>query len=470
MYHQSMKALPFLLLLLMLPVLVFLTETGQKLVGRAHEEPANIYVDLHNVSGPLPYTWKALAQGGEEAGVDMLSNVVPQTAALAPRYVRIDHIYDFYNVVSLSETGSLSYNWKNLDRTVCDILEMGAKPFFSLGYMPPSVSKDGTLIGVPKDWGYWQHMVKETIERYSGQNSAVCGPTLDVNLDDVYYEVWNEPDLETFGKWSIHGGDKDYKKLYYFAALGAKQAQNTKRYFMGGPATTAAYQSWIQILARYAASFNLPLDFISWHHYSNATDDYAADMVKTDQWLKGKEYDKYRSVPRIISEWGYDSNPNPIANSQVAAAHTVAAIRHLVDQKLEMAFAFEIKDGVNPTWGMLTRSGTPKPRYYGLKLLNSLGPRRLVVRGEGSWVKALASQDFQKTAVVLVNYDRAGQHQEVVPVTITGLTPNVPYTITQKSLQQEDKSVVLTSSSTGILSQIISMSPNSVYAIEVMTE
>jgi hypothetical protein len=470
MKGYSMRALPFLLLLLLLPVVVFLSEQSQLIVGRARENPANIVVDTSSSIGPLPYTWKALAQGGEEKGTPMLGNILQQISVLTPRYIRIDHIYDFYNVVHTDSKGTLQFTWNELDQTVCQILQTGAKPFFSLGYMPPEISKDGTLIGVPIKWEHWQEIVQKTIERYSGQNMPICPGQTDDQLESVYYEVWNEPDLETFGKWNIHGGEKDYKLLYYYASEGAKKAQNTKPFFFGGPATTKPYQNWMQILLKYAQAYDMRMDFISWHHYSSETDDFAGDMVQVDQWLKGKEFEKYRSLPRIISEWGFDSNPNPIADTQVAGAHTVATIRHLVDQKLEMAFAFEIKDGVNPSWGILTRDGQTKPRYHALSLLNVLGPRRLNVQGEGTWVKALASRDFQNIALILVNYDKTGQHSEVVPVTFTGLIPSTSYRLIQRSLESEEANVVMQSSSTGILSRIVSMQPNSTYSIELIPE
>ena len=470
MRDETMKVLPFLFLLLLLPVVVVLAVQSQKIISRARETPANILVNTNTVVGPLPHTWKALAQGGEEKGVAMLGNVIPQTTALTPRYIRLDHIYDFYDVVSLDPNGGLTFAWGGLDETVCHILQTGAKPFLSLGYMPPSISKDGTLVGVPIKWEYWQEMVKRTIERYSAQTPQICGGELDTRLSEVYYEVWNEPDLETFGKWSIHGGEKDYKQMYYYASEAAKNAQNTQPFFFGGPATTRPYQNWMQIFLKYADAYNMRVDFLSWHHYSQSTDDFQSDMVLIDQWLQGREYDKYRTLPRIISEWGFDSNPNPIADSQVSAAHTVATIRHLVDQELEMAFAFEIKDGINPSWGMLTHDGVEKPRYHALKLLNVLGPRRVEVRGEGTWVSALASRDFQNISLVLVNYDQTGAHSEVVPVTFTGLTPNTSYRFIRKSLLTEEANVILTSTSTGTLSQIVSMAPNSTYSIELIPQ
>ena len=149
--------------------------------------PANIVIQADEVTGPLPHTWRTLAQGGEEKGTRMLEPVVNEIAVLEPRYIRIDHIYDFYDVVSRDAGDGLRFDWSRLDQTVCDILQSGAKPFFSLGYMPETMSSDGTLIGVPRDWSEWELLVQATVERYSGVDTVLCGNRFDQNLDDVYY-------------------------------------------------------------------------------------------------------------------------------------------------------------------------------------------------------------------------------------------------------------------------------------------
>src|SRR3990170_5770230 len=136
---------------------------------------ANLIIDVKKTRGPVADRWKALAQGGEEMGVRMFANVIPQVAALYPRYIRLDHIYDYYDVVSRNNTGNLKFNWLKLDDTVCDIFRTGAKPFFSLGYMPSVMSEDGSLVSRPIRWEEWSLLVQRTIERYSGRNTRLCG-------------------------------------------------------------------------------------------------------------------------------------------------------------------------------------------------------------------------------------------------------------------------------------------------------
>ncbi len=434
-------------------------------LSKATPVKANILIDTKKINGTFPDRWKALAQGGEETGVRMLQNVVPQVAGLYPRYIRIDHIYDFYNVVSRSGDGSISLNWQKLDSTVCDIFHTGAKPFLVLGYMPEALSGDNSLISVPKKWDDWSYVVQKTIERYSGKYNQFCGNVKGALLQDIYYEVWNEPDLETFGKWSIYGG-KDYRQLYYYSAIGAGRAQNVNNFFLGGPATTRPYQSWMQGFLRYVRDNKLRLDFISWHHYSKNIDDYADDIRNVNSWLATSEFTVFQNIPKIITEWGYDSEPNPIADTNVGAAHTIAAIRNFIDENYQMAFLFEIKDGPTPRWGILTQTGKPKPRYDALKLLNLLTGTELKVQGEGTFVRALASQNGNVVTSVLVNYDPQNNNNELVPVSFNNLDNGI-YTLTLNYLSGQTVTFDNIEITNSQLQRNVLMVPNMVVAIQL---
>jgi len=459
---KLLKLILRIVLIIVLPIVLFKTF---QYFSKAAPTKANIVVDARKLSGFINPNWKALAQGGEEKGVRMLEKVIPEVAELYPRYIRIDHIYDYYDVVSVNN-GQLTFNWQKLDDTVCDIYHTGAKPFFSLGYMPPDISDDGSLISKPKNWNDWSLIVQETIERYSGKNTRLCGQVSGSWFEDVYYEVWNEPDLETFGKWSLYGSNKDYKTLYYYSVLGANKAQNVRRFMIGGPVTTAAYQNWFKVFADYILTKNLRVDFLSWHHYSKNPDDFYQDINNLNQWLKDDKYIRFRHLPKIISEWGYDSNPNPIADTDIGAAHTIASIRNLIEQQVEMGFAFEIKDGQTPSWGILNSSGQKKPRYFALQLLNLLDRARLQLNGEGTYVKAVASSSYNKTTVILVNYDQANNNTELVPLTVNNLSGG-NYQIKETRLDGNITSTNIQVPGTS-LSKSVLMPANSVVAIEVI--
>ncbi len=454
-----------ILLFIIIPIILF---TAFQYLSKATPTKANIIVDTKKIIGFINPNWKALAQGGEEKGVRMLEKVIPEIANLYPRYIRIDHLYDYYDVVSRDQNGQLTFNWQQLDQTVCDIYHTGAKPFFSLGYMPPVISQTGSIISKPKNWDEWSQVVQKTIEHYSGKDIRLCGQVTGSWLEDIYYEVWNEPDHENFGGWSHWGGNKDYKTLYYYSIKGAEAAENVYHFLIGGPAITALYKNWIQVFADYIIKNNLRIDFLSWHHYSKNPEDFYQDLENLNRWLTDNRYLRFRYLPKIISEWGYDSNPNPIADTNVGAAHLITSIRNLIEQQVEMAFAFEIKDGQTPSWGILSYQGRRKPRYFALKLLNSLGRARLKTEGEGSFVKAVASSSYNKTTLILVNYDPNNQNTELVPVTFRNLNFG-QYKITETDLQEKTITAEfnLTDST---LKKTILMPPNSIKVIELLKQ
>jgi hypothetical protein len=458
----------FILTLLSFPLLFF----SFQYIPRAAKNKANIIIDLKKVSGPFPDRWKALAQGGEDPNPQFFDNAISQVADLYPKYIRLDHIYDFYQVVSKDQNGNLILNFDKLDQVVCQIYHVGAKPFFSLGYMPQEVSVDGSLVGKPKNWRDWSFLVQKTVERYSGINTVLpCGVTYPFWRSDIYYEVWNEPDLETFGKWHYSGG-KNYNELYYYSVLGAQEAKNVLPFKIGGPVTTALYKNWVQRFLDYVIDKSLRVDFISWHHYSKKTDDYVDDVIKLNKWLsENPKYYRFSNIPKIISEWGYDSEKNPIADTQVGAAHTIASIRNFLGANIELAFLFEIKDGPNgSSWGILDYNGGKKPRFYALQLLNSLEGNKVIVEGEGSYVRAIASVNEEKVSLILTNYDIENKNTELVPITFQGLKEG-RYQLTKKYLdgRSETQLGLIPINGKIILSQEKGqlMTPNSVVLLEL---
>jgi len=418
------------LLLLIIGLWVSLSQ-GQKitkLIGRATGEKANIVVTADQEIGPIHRNWQNIGQGGEETG-GMLKPAANQIKQLAPKYVRLDHVYDFYEVVK-KENGKLIFNWTKLDQEINVILQSGAKPFLSLSYMPPGFGEDITAL--PYDWNDWFSLVKATIEHYSGKNQQ--------NISDVYYEVWNEPDL--FGGFKVYG-DKNYLELYRISAQAANQATNTQPFKFGGPATSGFYRNWIEGLLKLCQEENLRLDFISWHRYSLNYKDFNNDVQELSQLIA--IYPKLALIERIISEWGPDPENNQVYDSNTGAAHALASLKEMLG-KIHKAFWFELTDGKHPEgkafWGRFglythpSQGLQPKPRQKMFLWLNDLGETRILLTGEGSWVRGLAARKNNQWQIYLTNYDRFDQHSENVPITINKL-PNGKYTITEEKLGEK---------------------------------
>lgn len=401
-------------LLLFLPLLLLAAYQTVTLVSRAVGTPANIVVETGEIFEEIDTGfYHAFSQGGEESK-DMLSPVIPEVRALAPRMIRIDHIFDHYDVVGRSGEG-LTFDFSRLDRAVDSILATGAKPMLVLSFMPPAIAKDGNLINPPNDWNEWSLVVQRTIEHYSGRGGK--------NLSGVHYEVWNEPDLAQFGGWK-YGGEKSYITLYRYAAAGASQAKNVNPFAIGGPVTTGLYKNWVIALVE---SGNR-LDFISWHTYDANPAKFAADQRNLASWLL--PYPAYTLLPKMITEFGFTGSKDGRYGTSYAAAHAAAVVRQLIPGGPAYAFSFQPKDGPNQTdgngWGLLTHEENgkkPKPRYYVYNFLDGMAGNRLNLRGEGTWVTGFATVKEGVIKVLLVNFDRNGTHAETVPVTLAGLAP-----------------------------------------------
>jgi len=408
--NQIRKLLGTLFLLLALPVGVFLVQSAVKYFSKASGVPANLIVDMANELGQSSDTWRNLAQGGEDKG-RMLLPVISQVKALKPEYIRIDHIFDFYD--------PNSDNFQKLDQVIADILATGAKPFISLSYMPSNLAQNGDINSIPSDWSAWENLIQKTIEHISGKSGLA--------ISDVYYEVWNEPDL--FGGYKIRGS-KNYLDLYLHSALGASRAVNTLPYKFGGPATTGYYDNWMKGLLDFVSKNNLRLDFISWHRYSKNLDVFLSDVAKARSLLAN--YYNLGTKETVISETGPNSENDPVYDNTFGAIHEIA-VSVVLQNEVTRTFTFEIKDGASSDkkfwgrWGLFTNEkfGAPeiKPRGDAITFLNSMiGGTKLNVFGQGSWVKSLSKKlGGGITRILVVNFDPKGVHEEVVPITLVNL-------------------------------------------------
>ncbi len=439
--EQAVSFVGVVLLALMLPGILKLTNSVVRYFVGAEGRLAAIGVETDKILGPLPAPWKGLAQGGDKLKT-FLDSTSTEIANIGTEYIRIDHIYDGFEVVSRGQSG-LVFDWTKLDQLVDKIVATGAKPFFSMSYIPEAIAT-GDIVSSPKNWNEWSLLVKKTIEHYSGE----------LQLNDVYYEVYNEPDL--FGGWKI-GGAKDYRNLYRFASLGASAAENVLPFKIGGPATTGLYKNWVDNFFPYILENNLRLDFFSWHRYDLDAEKYIEDIKSVDTWIDRHPY--FAHVEKIISEMGPQSDRGGENDTKLGAAHLVYVSRELMFKvKYGMSFA------VDGDWGIVG-----KPRYEALLLLSMLGSQRTSVTGEGSWVRAIAAKKNGVNQVLLVNYDPKGIHNELVPVSFLNFKGNnfrlrrTMYTSNKMSVFEE--SVATTEA---VLQSEVPMSPNSLVLLELV--
>lgn len=406
------------LLVVSLPWTVGLAQrTFQYLIGASYQAAA-IVVDTSQPGSSVRKIWFGVSQGFEKLPeADFRLNATSSLLkSVGTRYVRIDHIYDGFNVVARVD-GKLVYDWTKLDAIVGDIIAAGAIPFFSVSYMPPAISKSD-ILDFPRDWGEWGQVVAATVGHYSRDYKG--------GLNNVIYEIWNEPDL--FGGWKM-GGSKNYVTLYTVAANAANGVKNVKPFKIGGPATTGFYPTWVSGFYDQLDS-TVRIDFFSWHRYSADIDDFVADVKRAREMMQSRIT---RPQDLYISEWGVNPERSSAYDGRWAGAHYLAVNTALEDTSIDMALAFEVMDGapgdkqMHGGWGMLTNpkygAVVKKPRFRAWEMLAKIDGNKLPHVGEGTYVTALASKDsIGVVRVLAVNYDKNGKHDELFPLTLVGLT------------------------------------------------
>lgn len=458
---KTMSVISFVVLLVFLPLLLLGAFQTASIISRATGKPANIVVDAASVTSEKvdPSFMHGFAQGGEESG-NWISPIQKEVASLKPKWIRIDHIFDYYDIVK-KEGGTLRFDFSRLDGIIDAIRGTGATPVISLSYMPPAIARDGKVINPPDNWDDWALVVQKTIEHISASPGK--------NIPDVYYEVWNEPDHEQFGGWKLEG-EKNYLTLYQYAAKGARQAKQTQKFFLGGPGTTGLYKKWIIALAE--SGFRL--DFLSWHSYLVDPKRFTQDQKNIASWLL--TYPEAILLPKFITEFGFTGAKDSRYGTTFAMAHAAAVFRELASGGPRGLFTFQLKDGPNQQkgdgWGLIgheSQEKVLKPRYLIFPLLDRMAGNRLSLIGEGTWVRGLASKQAGTIRVLLVNFDASGSHTETVPIRLTNL-PNGSYEVRQhdvKGIQPEGPKTLEERVTDGTLSKKVFMAAQSLVLIEL---
>ena len=413
---HKIKIISLILLGLGLPTLLTAIKYSTDTRRHAAETPANIVVYSQNPQGKFQNSmYQNFAQGGEASHTNMIKNVSLHLRLLQPKRIRIDHVFDYYTPTEL-------------DEVVQTILFTGATPFFS-------------LTGIEKIPN-WEESIKALVRRY----------TVDQNIF-VTYEIGNEPDL--YGGWKYRG-EPNYLDLYHRTADAIVEAAENRPFEVGGPATTGFYTAWINSLLNYCEKNDIRIDFISYHTYSTDITKFQNDT----ETLFGiiNEHPRYSDIKRYITETGPDSERVPTYNTNSSAIHFLS-LATVLSQRIHAFYTFEVIDGDNSNWGLLTKDAKPKPRFEAIQFLNNFTGELLATTGNGSYVTALAAKENNIFQILLVNYDPKETHRETVPITINDLQSG-RYTINIIFFNGETSQKTITVKN-NVLKDFITLPPNS---------
>lgn len=398
--------------------------------------PARFVVDLSSEPTPLRHVWEhTVGSCHAPLGlrVDWQDQLQRAHEELGFRHVRFHGILSDDVGTLVRQEEELLYSFRNIDVVYDSLLDRGIRPFVELSFMPTAIaSGDRTVfryranVTPPSNLLDWQALIRRLVEHWIERYGSA-------EVGRWYFEVWNEPNLEAFWTGTRH----DYFDLYRVTARTLKEADPDLR--VGGPAT--AKNAWIPEFLRFCANEDVPVDFVTTHHYpTDAFDDPEEDTeaqlakaergILREQALRARREAGEREL--YYTEWNSSSNSrDPLHDQPYAAAFvtkTVLEAAGIVDGYAFWTFSDIFEETYIPSlpfhggFGLLTIHGVPKPTYRAFELLHELGEDRYAVSGDHPTVDAWAVRRDRDVMILLTNHalPRHPIEREIVQIEIHG--------------------------------------------------
>ena len=294
-----------------------------------------------------------------------------------------------------------SYDFARSDAYIQPIVLAGSRIVYRLGESIEH-TKRKYRVHPPPDAAKWAAACLGVIRHYNE------GWANGSHFNIPYWEIWNEPENRP-AMWT--GTDQDYCRLYTVTAKAIKARFPDLR--VGGPAVGYSGRVTGETLepTPFLTGFldackheGAPLDFFSWHTYTDDPSAVTARARAIRRWLDSSGFAKTESH---LNEWNYlpgnDWTPmGPAGQGQAreawyaamggapGAAFTACTLLELQDAPVDMAcyYSADFKD-----FGLFTRHGVPKKTFYAFKAFKALldTPLRVEARGSESGRLAVAA-------------------------------------------------------------------------------
>lgn len=257
---------------------------------------------------------------------------------------------------SFNFTGVLGADFRSSDEVFGSIVNNGFEPFFRLGdsynnAKPPTDSERAN----------WVKAAVNVLRHYrQGQWNGY-------QSNFRYVEIWNEPDNLIF--WPRPFTQAQFNQLYDATAKAVRAAFPDLK--IGGPGVTPggcmsdSGKQWVGTFLDQVKQNNTPLDYFSWHMYSNTPSQYAtcAAYYRTQLDARG-----FTTVPTLLTEWNTSAEGSELSAQDKLAFRTQAKGAAVLTGAW---IAMQQRDDVEQT--LFYRGPDPSmnaPTFYGIYYAN----------------------------------------------------------------------------------------------------
>lgn len=333
------------------------------------------------------------------------------------------------------ENDPASYDFEYTDLLISELIKNDCPPIFRLGETIENAIGNGykpRFVFAPKDMQKWARVCEHIVRHY---NEGWAGG---FEFGIEYWEIWNEPDngfqepdflsdnpyRDVNQMWV--GTTEQYYELYAVTSKHLKQCfGDTIK--IGGYASSGLYAifndpekygidkkyhkfyrarfdyflEFFYGFLEYIKKENAPIDFFSWHSYS----DVDRTVIMGQFVIDTLEKYGYGDIEVHLNEWNNAHSREGLGTSY-ACAHAVAMMIAMHATKTAMLNFYDARIGVSVYGGMFNPlTYEPFCLYYGYKAFGELYALKNQVGCfvEGDGLYAIAAADGNEKAVLLAN-------------------------------------------------------------------
>lgn len=341
------------------------------------------------------------------------------------RFVDISNIFRDFDA---DENNPASYDFAFTDWLLEAMQRQSVKPFYRLGVTIENAQHiKAYYIYPPKDNAKWARICEHIIAHYNE------GWADGYHMGIEYWEIWNEPDnfpdikdtcmwkgtfeqyLALYEAASVHLKNRfPYIKIGGYASCGFYSIFDNN--FVGSANSSSRTGYFIECFHKFmqfVKEKKLPLDFFSWHSYSDVAKNIAYEnYVHENLRAYGFEH-----VESILNEWntgiakrGTLEDSSDVAEMMLAMQDTTVSMLMYYDGQVHGSY----QGLYNPI------SYTPFKTYYTFKAFSALYAlkHQISVTDKPEGVACVGAADGKRAALMLTN---KGAPREV-PIFLTGQT------------------------------------------------
>ena len=343
------------------------------------------------------------------------------------------HDSSFYPKYGLEHTVDVAFIFRNFDADPYDpasydftctdhymdmIEAAGTKIFYRLGHrIEHQIKKYGTL--PPKDFKKWAIICEHIIRHYT--EGWASGSFRNIE----YWEIWNEPELDnddSKNKRTWGGTKAEFFEFFNIVAAHLKECFPHLK--IGGPAL-AHELDWAE---EFIAQLKVPIDFFSWHAYSNNLDKAKMRAKKIRSFLDKYGFTKTES---ILDEYNYIRGwqGDDMAYSRLAARGEKGAAFNLANMctfqadSVDMLMYYDARPGNwNGLFDFLQIGKITTTAYYSFVMFNELYKLGTAVEAEsdGDFYLCAAKRENEAAIIITRFNDDDSTQPEFVSIDICG--------------------------------------------------